>query len=131
MNTKKSIALLLGLIMSISVVTAEAATTLADQSGWEYDGDTKTLTIKSDTEDFTAETYETVPWNDYKDKTESIVVENGVTKIGDFAFCFEQELTNVTLPDTLTSIGTAAFAGSDTLKAITIPSNVTTIGVNS
>ncbi|MDO4364110.1 MAG: leucine-rich repeat domain-containing protein [Clostridia bacterium] len=130
MNKKKSIALLLGLIMSVSAVTAGAATALADQSGWEYDGDTKTLTIKSDTEDFTAETYETVPWNDYKDKTESIVVENGVTKIGDFAFCFEQELTNVTLPDTLTSIGTAAFAGSDTLKAITIPSNVTTIGDN-
>ena len=130
MNKKKSIALLLGLIISISAVTAGAATALAEQSGWEYNSDTKTLTIKSDIDDLTADNYETVAWNEYKDETESIIVENGVTKIGDFAFCFEQKLTNVTLPDTLTYIGTAAFAGSDTLKSITVPSNVTTIGDN-
>ncbi len=130
MNKKKTIALLLGLIMSASAVTAGTATALADQSGWDYDSNTKTLTIKSDTENFTADNYKTVPWNNYKDKTENIVVENGVTKIGDFAFCFEQKLTSVTLPDTLTYIGTAAFAGSDTLKSITVPSSVTTIGDN-
>ena len=57
MNKKKTIALLLGLIMSASAVTAGTATALADQSGWDYDSNTKTLTIKSDTENFTADNY--------------------------------------------------------------------------
>ena len=34
MNKKKAIALLLGLIISASAVTAGTATALADQSGW-------------------------------------------------------------------------------------------------
>lgn len=125
----KTIALFMGTAMTVLSI-AGAGTALANSASWEYDNGTKTLTIKSDIEDLTADNYETVAWNEYKDETENIIIENGVEKIGDFAFCYEKSLTSVTLPSTLKSIGTAAFAGSDTLKSITIPSSVTTIGDN-
>ncbi len=130
MNKKKLIALIVGTTITVSAITAGTATALASSSGWEYDNGTKTLTVKSNIDDLTVDNYETVAWNNYKDKTENIVIEEGVEKIGDFAFCYEKELKSVTLPNTLTTIGTAAFAGSDTLKEITIPSSVTTIGDN-
>jgi hypothetical protein len=57
-----------------------------------------------------------------------LVIPEGVTKIGDYAFvggaCFE----TVTLPSTLTEIGTRAFHGAYNLKSINIPASVTKIG---
>ena len=53
-----------------------------------------------------------------------------VTQIGDHAFQFCDELTNIAIPEFITKIGIAAFAGCTSLVDITIPSSVTTIGNN-
>ena len=55
-----------------------------------------------------------------------LIVESGVTSIGDHAF-LSCPLTSVTLPSSLTSIGKYAFLNCNELKSITIPSNVTMI----
>ena len=57
-----------------------------------------------------------------------IVIESGVTSIGDEAFgcCFEA--TSVTIPDTVTSIGQGAFHDCRSLTQVTIPEGVTSIG---
>ncbi len=51
-----------------------------------------------------------------------------VTAIGDYAFDFCHDLTNITIPDSVTSIGLCAFDGCDKLTNITIPSSVVYIG---
>ena len=47
-----------------------------------------------------------------------MIVEEGVTSIGNYAFAFCPELTEISLPETVTSIGEAVFDGSENLETI-------------
>ena len=71
--------------------------------------------------------YENKPWG-YNEVIRTLIIEEGVTHIGDTAFSFSQNLTAVTLPESLTSIGNAAFIMSQSLTGITLPENLTSIG---
>ena len=57
-----------------------------------------------------------------------VVIEDGVTSIGNWAFYKCTSLTTITIPDSVTSIGEAAFRGCSSLTSITIPDSVTSIG---
>ena len=65
---------------------------------------------------------------DYTGPGGDVVIPDGVTSIGTFAFGACENLTNVTIPNSVTSIGEAAFEGCDNLTSITIPDSVTSIG---
>ena len=58
-----------------------------------------------------------------------VVIEDGVTSIGELAFFKCSNLTNITIPDSVTCIAYAAFHGCNSLSSITIPNSVTSIGV--
>ncbi len=58
----------------------------------------------------------------------TVVFEEGVVRIGDFAFDGCQSLETVEFPDTLVEIGEDAFADCIMLGSVEIPSSVTTIG---
>lgn len=51
----------------------------------------------------------------------------GLTSIGEYAFCFCSVLTSITLPDELTSIGKYAFYECYALSSVNIPDGVTSI----
>ena len=68
------------------------------------------------------------PWYDHRYDTTKIVISNGVTGIGEGAFCYFTELTSVSLPGSLKSIGAYAFRGCSSLKSVVIPDSVTSIG---
>jgi hypothetical protein len=72
--------------------------------------------------------YNTTPWYPYRSRITSVVIEEGVTSIGDYAFYECSELTAVSIPDGVTSIGIGAFYGCSGLTAVSIPSGVTSIG---
>ena len=57
-----------------------------------------------------------------------IVIEEGVTSIGNAAFSGCISLTNITIPDGVTSIGIMVFYNCTSLTSITIPDSVTSIG---
>ncbi|MBQ0125307.1 MAG: leucine-rich repeat domain-containing protein [Clostridiales bacterium] len=57
----------------------------------------------------------------------SVIIEDGVTRIGELAFCECRRLTDVTIPKGVTSIGNAAFCNCTELKNVTIPASVTRI----
>ena len=58
-----------------------------------------------------------------------VVIEDGVTSIGELAFFKCSSLTNITIPDSVTCIAYAAFHGCSSLSSITIPNSVTSIGI--
>ena len=66
------------------------------------------------------------PWHSVRWAINKVVVENGVTSIGNFAFSF-CNAEEVTIPGTVTSIGNRAFMGTP-LTSVVIPEGVKTIG---
>ena len=120
-----------------------------DHLTWTLDGN-GTLTISG-----TGAMYDSVQWNGQKENIKKVVINNGVTTIGDLAFfqcvnlgsveipssvttirskAFEYctNLTSVTFADgsALTSIGNFAFELCVNLQSIQIPSSVTSIGAS-
>ncbi len=72
---------------------------------------------------------EAPPWYDNWDSSiQSIVVEDGVTSIGDYSLLGLPYATSISLPNTLTSIGVFAFNATNNLNFITIPASVQSIG---
>jgi hypothetical protein len=69
------------------------------------------------------------PWYDESDQITSIVLQEGVTEIGDSLFSNLTKLETVSFPDTLTDIGTNSFRGCSSLKSIELPSSLVSIGV--
>ena len=57
-----------------------------------------------------------------------LVIPNGVTSIGDYAFYNCTSLTSVTIGDSVTSIGDYAFYNCASLTSITIGGSVTSVG---
>ena len=53
----------------------------------------------------------------------SVVIPEGVTKIGNYAFYECSSLTSITIPEGVTEIGTSAFYKCDHLTSVTIPEN--------
>ena len=59
------------------------------------------------------------------DKTvKKVVINSGVTAIGDFAFASLRNLTEISIPDTVSSIGRCAFYNCKNLTDIVIPDTV-------
>ena len=57
----------------------------------------------------------------------SVSIPDSVTEIGDFAFDWCSALEPITIPDSVTEIGFGAFSFCDSLKSVTIPDSVTEI----
>ncbi len=66
------------------------------------------------------------PWNGYSVST--VILEKGVTGIGDYAF-YQSGALSIYIPDGITKIGQNAFGGSALLSA-TIPGTVESVGAN-
>ena len=58
------------------------------------------------------------PWSDYKSSLKKVVIESGVTKIGNNAFNGFDALTEMQLPATLTEIGTNAIRNCPNLSYV-------------
>ena len=85
------------------------------------------LTISGSGPMFDYEIVENTPWYDQRATIQSIVIEEGVTTIGNNAFktC---GATSVTIPNSVTRLGSQAFRGCNALTSVMIPRGVTTIG---
>ena len=74
------------------------------------------------------EEFGTQPWEDQG--IQKVIVNPGVTVIGEYAFAYMDDLTRVELPDSVTTIKKGAFEMSEELEYVNIPSKVTYIGDN-
>lgn len=69
----------------------------------------------------------TAPWYKYREQIHSVIINDGVTSIGDLAFWLLQKVTNVSISNSVTIIGESAFSGVN-ITELTIPDSVVTIG---
>ena len=99
---------------------------------WTLDGDgTLTISGTGKMKDYYPSNNDTTaPWGENCSLIKSVVISDGVTSIGGYAFidCFS--LTSVTIPDSVTSIGGSAFSYCRSLTSVTIGNGVTSIGFN-
>lgn len=58
------------------------------------------------------------PWEEENRNIQWIIVEDGCTKIGRYAFAYQINLNNVILPDSITSVSGSAFDSCNNIKLI-------------
>lgn len=96
---------------------------------WKYNTSTKVLTISGTgpmmyygsalgTDN---KYHSTAPWSKYDDEIEKVVVENGLTYIGSYAFAYCTALTSVSLPASVVALGNYVCYTSNVIR-IDIPS---------
>ncbi len=98
---------------------------------YAYEAATKTLTISGEgnTPDF-KNNASSIPWYEWtSDTVERVVVEKGVTKIGNYMF-YQMAASSYSLPEGLTLIGKYAFSFNNKMTSIVIPYGVKTIMLN-
>lgn len=109
---------------------------------WSYDQTTKTLTIAGSgaMDDYKHACDEAVvPWKPYRNEIETVVIGEGITRVGDEAFGFEgyesselmhyPKLKNIIFApnSSVTEIGEFAFEGAEALEEITLPKSLQAI----
>lgn len=68
------------------------------------------------------------PWYGVKDQITSIIIDNGITSIGDFTFTELINLASVDIPDSVVRIGSCSFEWCTSIKKISVPKTVKEIG---
>lgn len=105
--------------------SSQTSGTCGENLTWTLDSD-GTLTI-SGTGEMSTYSWGNSPWYD-NSAIRTVVIEDGVTNIGQLAFQNCSGLTDITLPDSITAIEGSAFSDCTSLANITLPSSLTSIG---
>ena len=97
---------------------------------WIFDETTGLLTIEGSgaMADYDIFEDDSAPWTPYYMEISAVILPEGLTRIGDYAFYWCCSLTSAELPNTVVSIGDHAFSACHGLKSVAIPDNVTSIG---
>ena len=124
-KTKLHIARLLAIILCLAMLLPLAPTVSAaeekcgDNVHWELVGGILTISGTGPMYDYSE--LVPAPWQAYKDVICAVIVEDGVTTIGDCAFLQMDRLTAVTLAKSVKNIGRWAFSGCTALALLEMP----------
>lgn len=135
-----SLTILATTVLCINIPTVSAATSgsCGDKARWDYNATTKTLTISGTgkTADYMSSIRKS-PWSSYKDEIQKLVVQEGITEIGNYNFYNCTKLTDVSLPESLERLdgGTISsdtaswgcFQACTALEKITLPNKLKVI----
>ena len=121
---KKQLILFLATFLPM-MASADASGTCGYNLTWTYVKATHTLTISGEgsMDDYTSphSVYPwSAPWRFLGDGITKVIIEDGVTSIGDYAFYGCSGLTAITIPYSVTSIGSSAFCECSSLTSIHI-----------
>ncbi len=123
---KKMLIWLLGVMVfwaiSNTVAFAQVGGTCGETLIWSLDSGTLIISGEGDMEDYF---YTGGPWGKYSNAISRVVIDGGVTSIGNYAFYDCENITDITIPEGLIRIGTCAFGNCRNLTDVVIPSSVT------
>ena len=69
-----------------------------------------------------------IPWYEYKNQIKEVVINDGVTAIGNYAFYGMSALEAIHIPDSVTVIGSYAFKGCNALDNVVLPAKLSVLG---
>lgn len=92
---------------------------------WEFDTNTGVLTLKGTGSTAKYSYYAMTPWTNYSNDIETIIIEDGITKLREYNFEYLSSVTNVVLPNTLEMLYCNAFNSCSSLNNIIIPASLT------
>ena len=101
-----------------------ASGTCGDNLTWNLGGDGMMTISGTGGMDFPSG----IPWESYRNRIQTLIVEEGVTSIANWAFEWCASLTSVELPDSLTSLGGGAFSGCTSLTSVELPDSLISLG---
>ncbi len=135
MEIKKWTAMLLCIILCAgsipcNAVAKKASGTDGNGNTWEYDVKTKTLTFSGNKgiEDYIFDGHSPEPdWYVWNTKAEHIIINDGITGIGKWAFYAFVRLKTVEIADSVTFIKNEAFASCRNLTSVKLSVNVRNI----
>ncbi len=133
MKRTLSLLLILVLLLGMLPITSVSAATYSGYEGslkWNLDTSTGKLTISGNGAMPNNSNAYSYSWFNYEDYIKSVIIESGVTSIGDYAFYAYSNLTSLSLSNTVTSIGQYAFYNCDKLTSLTNTGYVTSLGRN-
>ena len=126
---KKLLSILALLCLTVSGAWADDSGSCGTSLTYSYVESTHTLTISGTGAMTKFDLFKTkAPWDGYKASITSVVIESGVTSIGEYAFKQCISLASVTIPTSVTNIGKSAFEQCSSLTTIDIPASVESIG---
>ncbi len=128
--------------------SVEKTNICGDNARWKYADGVLTISGTGAMHDFNEAYYNEAPWIDFMDQINTVIIEKGITYIGERAFrgcsnlksitissnigyrAFEdcKNLTNVTILNGVKTIEEYAFTNCENLRSITIPNSVEKIG---
>ena len=129
---KKLFTLLLAILASIGLIHAEVYSgTCGENLTWTVDTETGVLHITG-TGEMTNYSNASAPWwrsannstNSISSAITSIIIDDGVTTIGNSAFHYLKNVISVSLPNSITHIGNYAFDHCTKLSSLTLPYNL-------
>ena len=109
------------------VATDALSNSCGENVTWSFDKETGKLTISGtgDMANYTAYAYPS--YKPYYSSIKSVVVEDGVTSVGEYAFNLCGNLEEIKLADSVTTLGYRAFGQCSNLNTVTLSEGLTTI----
>ena len=111
----------------VSDATATASGTCGDDLAWQLEDGILTINGTGAMTDYSLPSAP-APWYQYRDAIASVVFGDGVTTIGEEAFCDCGALASVEMPESLQSVGFFSFENCTSLGSVSVPGNVASIG---
>lgn len=132
MLTAVTVLCLMAVLIPVPVQAAGIGGSCGENLTWSLADGTLTISGTGDMFDYTESqtTYNPeTPWYAYSNEIQAVVVEEGVTGIGDFAFCKLWSVNSLTLPDSLTRLGDNALGFLSNVKDdLVFSDNLTELG---
>lgn len=116
----------IGFLAEVMPMKADAAIDFScgENLTWYIDTRSRVLTISGTGPMYPYYDYTNTPaWKPYEDSFNTVIIEEGVTSIAEYAFFNYSAIKNIQLPSTLNRIGVNAFAVCKNIESISVADN--------
>ena len=117
-----TLCLVLAVLFLPTTANAASSGTCGDNLTWTLDdAGTPTISGTGPMKDYTYSS--SAPWYSNRSSVKKVVIEDGVTTVGSYAFSSYSSLTSVMIPDSVTTISSSAFYDHDNRPSIWVREN--------